>query len=173
MKKIITNSEREQLLNKKALLEKKIQENLKKLSNAHSNCISDSNDTQEFRSIWEEIEMDVGNLEKIKDILKNSEIYVSKNTNCEIVDINDTVEIGIIEEDLTDTYVVQLVGVKADLSGNVQKITIDSPLGNAIYGKTVGTTVNYTANGKPFTVKINQKISENTLEDDNNKNLSK
>ena len=138
------------------------------MKDAFSEWNSDSNDSQEVQDIRTKVGRLKQRLSLINTILKNYIIYdgeKSKNNN--VVDINDIVIIQICNNisSLSKSFTVQLGGVNVDLSGDVYKISIESPIGRAIFGKEIGSIVTYEVDGNTFTLKILQKndpkLSEN------------
>ena len=168
MEVIITKEEIKKLIFERDLLDAKIEAFSKMLRHGHSEWVSDSNDNQEVRYLQANIERYKADRNRINDILNNKIIYdeTAKKTE-DVVGINDILQIELIDEDgEREISVIQLVGVKVDLSGDIYKISVSSPIGKAIYGQKYGSTVTYNVNGLNYTLNIVQKIDENTLGND-------
>ena len=166
MKKIITEEEKKELINK----EKEYEAERTQLKNeyvvTHRSCICDS--------IGDDIDYISKKLQEIKEKLNRTVYVIDNDEKKEFVDVNDIVRVKIsLNGEEIDEYVVQLVGATPKLLGNYDKITTESPMGAAIYGKMPGDVVNYLANGKTFTAEILEKIDEINKENDDNKNLTK
>ena len=61
-------------------------------------------------------------------------VIVKKNNNSNIVDINSKVEIRFDDEDDTEVYILS-GGSTSNIVDNIPSITLNSPLGKAIYKK--------------------------------------
>lgn len=113
-----------------------------------------------------------GELTDLRQKLQNCSIIETQSKDDSIVNIDDVVvvEIEFAKGDVESSK-IKLV---ADFAGffvekGVDRVSIESPLGEAIYGKKVGETYGYNVNGHNILVKIvskeNQK-SESGLGDD-------
>ena len=176
MEILITKEELGKLIFERDLLDAKIEAYSKMLKHGHSEWLSDSNDNQEVRFLQVNIERYKSEKQRIDRILNNMTIIRDKDKNIEdYVALDDVLQIELIDEEgKHETSLIQLVGINVDLDGDIYKITIDSPIGRAIYGKTYGSTVNYEVNGVPYTLIIKQKINKNILEnDDKNEDISR
>lgn len=94
---------------------------------------------------------------------KLNKIEIVENIGDEtLVDIDDIVKVEIIfsEED-KEEVVYKLIGSTPDFQTNnqFQEISINSPIGNAIYHKKIGDIANYNVNDRIFTIKIKEKIN--------------
>lgn len=86
---------------------------------------------------------------KKKSILKDIVIIYHKRNGA--VGINMKVELLFVEDNITEEYL--LTGdITSDIDHN--SITINSPLGTAIYGKQIGDIVNYKVGDNSYCVKI-------------------
>ena len=105
--------------------------------------------------------------------LENIEI-VEKNLNSDIIDIGDIVDIEMIfAEDDKEDMIIKLVGGDADMKASIQEISINSPLGGAIYGKKALNMASYKVNENTFNVLIKEKIVNELSIDENSKKLIK
>lgn len=97
---------------------------------------------------------------RMKQKIENIEI-VENIGNEELVDIGDIVVVEtIFSEDDTETNTFKLVGTNPDFSKEIPEISINSPLGVAIYHKRVGEKSSYKVQDNIFNVEIKSKQSE-------------
>ena len=86
---------------------------------------------------------------KKKSMLKDI-VIVDKKSNG-TVSLNMKVELLFIDDDLVEEYIIT-----GDINSNIddKSITINSPLGSAIYGKKVGDKVSYKVGDNTYNVEI-------------------
>ena len=97
---------------------------------------------------------------RMKQKIENIEI-IENIGNEELVDIGDIVVVEtIFSEDDTETNTFKLVGTNPDFSKEIPEISINSPLGVAIYHKKVGEKSSYKVQDNIFNVEIKSKQSE-------------
>lgn len=91
-------------------------------------------------------------------------VIIQNNKVDDIVEVNDVVSLTIdFGEKQTNLY--RLSGTQDfDLDGNIINVSINSPLGKAIYLKKIGESVSYNVKGNEFKVQINSKIEQESLE---------
>lgn len=94
---------------------------------------------------------------KMKNNLKNIEI-IEKNDNPNIVCIGDKLRIIITEDNESEEMIIELVSDVSDLNSNVNQVSINSLLGQAILDKEIGKLVEYISNNQCIKVKILEKI---------------
>ncbi len=82
-------------------------------------------------------------------MLKDIVIVDSKDNGT--VSLNKKVELLFIDDDLVEEYILT-----GDINSNIDdnSITLNSPLGSAIYGKKVGDIVSYKVNDNTYNVEI-------------------
>lgn len=87
--------------------------------------------------------------QKKREMLKDIVIIDNKDDNT--VSLNTKVEIFFIDEDTIEEYIIT-----GDIKSNIDasSITINSPLGSAIYGKKVGDRVSYKVGDCTYNVEI-------------------
>lgn len=110
-------------------------------------------------------------LKEMREKLVNIEI-VEKTNNDELVDIGDTVVIDMIfalddQEEQTFT----LIGGNPDFSLEIPQISINSPLGGAIYHKKIGDQASYMVEKRTINVLIKQKLNLELSNEDKTKKL--
>lgn len=104
-------------------------------------------------------------LEEIKTLesmISRIEI-VERGNDSETIDINDVVEVGIKFDNEYDEMTIKLVGAMTDINKDIMDVSINSPLGSAIYKKKVGETNSYKAADQIRQVTIIKKY--NNLEE--------
>lgn len=97
-------------------------------------------------------------LKRIK-IVSKSEAAISEG----LIEIGDIVTLDMIAQTgKVKEHIIKIVatfGVSTD--GNIREVSIDSPLGNAIYHKKAGDKAGYSVNGKSFTINIKSVSRDN------------
>lgn len=96
--------------------------------------------------------------------LSNIEIVDSLDDS-DLIDVNDVVKVIIkISETKSKEQVIRLVGASTtDPNAEYKEISINSPLGDAIYGKKVGDIVEYKVSDREMSALIEEKINVNEL----------
>lgn len=89
-------------------------------------------------------------------MLKDIVIVDSKDNGT--VSLNTKVELLFIDDDSVEEYLLT-----GDINSNIDdnSITLNSPLGSAIYGKKVGDIVSYKVNDNTYRIKVLNIIFEN------------
>ncbi len=88
-------------------------------------------------------------------------VIINSQTNDEIVDINDLVSLTIDFGDDIETNIYRLIGTADDASiDGIINVSLNSPLGKAIYGSRVGSDTKYNVENSTFLVHINEKVKE-------------
>lgn len=95
----------------------------------------------------------------------NIEIVSKSNENesC-IIDINDIVRIKLFipnEGEAVEEY--ELVAGETDILSDIPKLSVNSPLGKALYKRSVGETTYYSLKDEKVNVEILEKIKTNKL----------
>lgn len=79
----------------------------------------------------------------------------------ELIDIGDIVVVEtIFDEDDRETDTFKLVGTNPDFSKEIPEISINSPLGEAIYHKRIGDKASYKVQNNVFQIEIKSKQTE-------------
>lgn len=81
-------------------------------------------------------------------------VLVEKNEDENLIGIGDVLSADINNKEM----IFKLVGGVASFSAEIREVTINSPIGKAVYKKKVGDICEYDVNGKKFTLVINKKI---------------
>ncbi|MCX7965143.1 MAG: transcription elongation factor GreA [Syntrophorhabdaceae bacterium] len=111
----------------------------------------DLSENAEYDAAKEEYQFLQKKIAEIEEMIKNSEIVDKKRTNCEAVEFGCVVTLLNLDTDEEVTYT--LVGpYESDIEQ--KKISITSPLGRALLGKSVGDEVTFSAPGGQRTYEI-------------------
>ena len=133
---------------------KKLQEELKKLKSVDrpqnvldietARAHGDLSENAEYHAAREKQSFIEGRILELEDIISRAEVIDVSKLSGKIVRFGATVTVVDIESDEETTY--QLVGpYEADLKK--RKISVQSPFGRALIGKTIGDTAEVTAPG--------------------------
>lgn len=86
---------------------------------------------------------------------------VEKLNNEELVDINDVVRVSYAQADNDERdFILRLVGKTPDMDSEIRQVSINSPMGQAIYGKPVGSSQTYMVGKNTFKVTIEEKLNK-------------
>lgn len=141
--------------------------NGKNKSNAYTGAVGDGwHDNFEFEEAKrEELRIQRQLRDKVEGLSRI--VIVEKTQDETLIDINDFVKIkmifGIDDEEEMEVKLV------ADSTRNYDEISLSSPLGKALYHKTVGTNVSYEVEGN----KINVEILAHSKNNDMNNSIRK
>ena len=90
--------------------------------------------------------------------MQNIEIVESLGDE-ELIDIGDIVKVDIIfSEDDREEEMFKLVATTPSFSAEIQEVSINSPIGDAIYHKKVGEMATYKVQDRTFTLQIKEKV---------------
>lgn len=134
-------------------------QNEKQMSEAYHNSNGDgAHDNAEFEYLLDKERRLARTIDELVLKIKNVEIIEIDQKEEQIINIGDTVELEIYREtNNPDIMTILLVGGDGNIFEG--KISINSPLGKAIYGRKVGELVTYNAASKDMTAKIVKKLS--------------
>jgi transcription elongation factor GreA len=137
-----------ELENRKEVLRKDIADEI-----SAARELGDLSENHAYTVAMEKKEMNENRILEIEDILAVVEI-VNENTSNNIVEVGDSVEILNLENDEKRT--VTLVGSEETKAANPLegKISVDSPIGKAIYNAQIGETVDVSLPLKKIQYKI-------------------
>ena len=94
----------------------------------------------------------------MKAKLQNIEI-VEKCGEEELVDIGDIVKIDMIfSEGKREEKTIKLVATIPNLDSKIKEVSINSPMGNAMYHKKVGEIATYRVQNRSFIIQIKEKV---------------
>ena len=107
---------------------------------------------QEANNLRYELEQRIAKLPYIE--------IVQKLNNDDLVDVNDVIRVSYGLEDDCQDVIVRLVGKMPDIGAEINQVSINSPMGKAIYGKPVGSTNTYRVGNNTFQVTIEEKLNK-------------
>ncbi len=97
-------------------------------------------------------------LRRKMEILDNFEI-IEKHNKDGIVDIGDTICTELIYQgEEHESLTFKLVASEARFDSEIKEISINSPLGNSVFGKYIGEETSYSVNGMNVLVLIKEKL---------------
>lgn len=114
-------------------------------------------DSPEFEEIQRKEMLIIGELERKYDELSRV-VLVEKHNDSEIIDIGDVLLADLHFSDDSEELVFELVGTSGNLNAEIQQVSINSPLGNAVYRKKIGDKCSYSLNNETVDVLIKQKL---------------
>lgn len=137
-----------ELNNRKEVLRKDIADEI-----SAARELGDLSENHAYTVAMEKKEMNENRILEIEDILAVVEI-VNESTSNNIVDVGDTVQIQNMDSD--EKRIVTLVGSEETKAANPLegKISVDSPIGKAIYNAQIGQTVEVSLPLKTIQYKI-------------------
>lgn len=140
-------------------LKKKYDENAKALTLAYKNSNGDgAHDNAEFEYLLSQEKIIVSEMNRLSLQIKNAIIIDSVEMDADCVDIDDTIDINMLLTPTTSREMtIQLIGGTVTEVG--KQVSINSPMGKAIYGRRIGETVSYETNKNKFNVEILRKVS--------------
>ena len=143
-------------------LQQQFQENEKLMTRAFKNSAGDgAHDNAEFEELLNIERVLVNQINRQTERLKNIEIIEVEKLDDNQINIGDTVKLNaIFAED--DIECMQLTLVGEDGKPEEDKISINCPLGNAIYKRCVGEVVSYSLGNNKISVEILGKVNEKT-----------
>lgn len=109
---------------------------------------------ESFYSLATNIKHKLDDLKKIIIVDKKEE---------EIININDIVTVNVIYPDYTETLTFELVSGLPNLSSKIMKLSINCPLGEAVYQQRVGEEISYIANNTKVKINIISKSKQKSL----------
>lgn len=139
-------------------LKKAIQANNMGRKEAFDAGNGDGWDSPEFEEIERTNMRLCGELRNMYESL-NRIVIIEKHNDPETVDIGDVIVVDMIfsSNDMKEVT-FKLVGASRDFNAKIQEISINSPLGKAIYKKKIGDTCSYSVNNSNFSVLLKQKL---------------
>lgn len=157
----------------------KLEEELEKLSitlNKYRSKRSDGNSEREWYIVEDgdhrvEEKIIIAEIDKVKRILNSAVRVKDEEKVHNTVNLGDIVELNLIfDEDDQERMVVRLETVrKNNNEDDFETISVESPLGKAIYKQEVGNTVPYPVNGNMFQAEILSIVNNNVKEAESGK----
>ena len=156
-------------------LKLRLNENNKGRKAAFDAGAGDGWDSPELEEIERNEAMIMGELQRRYDELSRV-VIIEKKENSETVEIGDTIKLHtIFSEDKFEEKLFKIVGgmPNFNLDVEIQEISINSPIGKAIYQKQIGETCKYSVNNRQFKVLIKEKIDLSKQQSGPTKKLKK
>ena len=97
-------------------------------------------------------------IERINSILNTAKL-ITKHDNKDLLDIGDIVKIKLYFEEGIEEDTYELVAGSNDYSSTIIKLSINSPLGKALYKRKVNDEVYYTYDNNKVRVQILEKVN--------------
>lgn len=150
----------ENLYKKLEELKQKYHENELAMTKAFKNSSGDgAHDNAEFEFLLSQEKLIVSEINRLANQIQKIEIIEITEMEDNCVNINDNIHINMIfapddEEEMT----IQLIG--EDINAIGSQVSINSPLGKAIYGKKIGETVSYEVNKNQIHVNLLKKVKQ-------------
>lgn len=115
-------------------------------------------DSPEFETIEMIDRALAGQLTMLKNELMKVEI-IDKHNNNDVIDIDDIIVADIsYSENSFEELTFKLVGGSVNRESDLDEVSLNSPMGKAIYKKKIGDTVSYIVEDTKMTIKIKEKI---------------
>lgn len=140
-------------------LKKEFANNEKAMTLAYKASSGDgAHDNGEFETLLNKERLLVSQIESQQEKILSIEIIEVEDLEDDMVNIGDTVSIDMcFSNGDIEPMIITLIG--ADGVYDENKISINSPVGKAIYKHKVGETVSYKVNNNKIVVKINEKYN--------------
>ena len=120
-------------------------------------------DIEKYKELLKELHLLNVQINTVDELIKNAEI-VEKHNDSNLLDIGDVVRIKtIFSEDEIEEDTYELVAANSDFNSEIIKLSINTPLGKALYKAKVGDTVTYKYNDITVKVNIMEKVNVKKL----------
>ena len=138
----------------------KLKENSKSKTSSYDSAVGDgwhdNFDFEEAKRIEVSLVMQINNK---NEELKNIVIVENNNSDDSIVNINDIVELKFIFDEEEEFEKFKLAGgCNPKEYNDYREITLNSPIGKAIYKQKLGSIIEYSVSSKKFKVQILRKV---------------
>jgi len=156
-------------------LKRKLNANNKERKNAFDAGAGDGWDSPEFEEIERNERMLSGELQRKYDELSRV-VIIEKKANSDVVNIGDIIKADMYysDDDIEEELFKLVGGMPAfDLNAGIQEISINSPIGDAIYQRKIGDKCSYSVNGSQFYVLIKEKLNFEKQQEEPDKVLKK
>ena len=130
-------------------------------------------DSPEFEEIERQERIVMGELRRMYEGLSNI-VIIEKHNNVEIIDIGDILLVDMqFSSDDIEELTFKLVSTVGNFDSDIQEVSINSPLGNAVYKKKVGEQSSYSVNGNNIGILIKDKIDLTKTQEEPTRKLKK
>lgn len=139
---------------------KKFNDNEKKMTMAYHNSDGDgAHDNAEFEELLANERMLANQIDNLKKRIESIELFEVQDLDEDKVNVDDTIKIKMVY-DIDDEEILDITLVGGDGDSICNKISVNSPLGNAIYTRNIGDSVYYEVNGLKVRVDILEKVNK-------------
>ncbi len=110
-------------------------------------------------------------ISRLKNMLLDAEIVESLNDES-LVDIGDVVKLEMfLDPDNVEENIFKLVATTPNFSANIKEVSLNSPLGSAIYQKKVGESTSYSVNNNTFNIIIKGKAKDADFQNEKDRRI--
>lgn len=143
-------------------LRAKLNENGKSLGQAYSSAVGDGwHDNFDYEDSMRR-ERVISDYLREKIANKKNIVVVEKHHKAKYVDLDDTIKLKLIFNSCDqEELIVKLTGGAVGSMEDDETITLNSPLGRAIYNKKINSVTSYRVNDKEVKVEILEKVIDN------------
>jgi transcription elongation GreA/GreB family factor len=90
-------------------------------------------------------------------------IVILDEVEQDIINVNDIVTVNMIYPETEETITFELVAGMPDLDSGIMKISVNSPLGKAVYQRKIGEELSYIVDNAKVNIQIISKTKPKTL----------
>lgn len=90
-------------------------------------------------------------------------IVILDEVEQDIINVNDIVTVNMIYPETEETIKFELVAGMPDLGSRIMKISVNSPLGKAVYQRKIGEELSYIVDNEKVNIQIISKTKPKTL----------
>lgn len=90
-------------------------------------------------------------------------IVILDEVEQDIINVNDIVTVNMIYPETEETITFELVAGMPDLGSRIMKISVNSPLGKAVYQRKIGEELSYMVDNEKVNIQIISKTKPKTL----------
>ena len=90
-------------------------------------------------------------------------IVILDEVEQDIINVNDIVTVNMIYPEIEETITFELVTGMPDLGSRIMKISVNSPLGKAVYQRKIGEEISYIVDNEKVNIQIISKTKPKTL----------
>lgn len=120
-------------------------------------------DSPEFEEIERAENMLLGELKRNNEMLPRI-VIIEKHNNEDVIDIGDTLQVNMeYAPNDSEPLTFRLVGMIGNVKDEIEEVSINSPLGKAVYKKKVGDNCSYEVNGMTINVNILEKLTDDLV----------
>lgn len=141
------------------ILKSRLSEISKGRKEAFEASSGDGWDSPEFEEIERQERVIEGELNRKYEELSRI-VIIEKHNNEEIIDIGDVLVVDMVySEDDCEEFTFKLVGSNGEFDAELPEISLNSPLGKAVYKKKIGENSFYEINNQKIEIFIREKVN--------------